>query len=95
VEALRDWRGEATILAPRLKYELNPKFNGAPTVNLVRPASHSLVALRQSWQRGVRPHREARARDFFPILDGGFSLQYSPLMEYREGKGMVLFCQWT
>ena len=31
--------------------------------------------------------------DFLPILDGGYSLQYSPLMEYREGKGMVLFCQ--
>ena len=28
-----------------------------------------------------------------PILDGGYSLQYSPLMEYREGKGMMLFCQ--
>jgi hypothetical protein len=31
--------------------------------------------------------------DFLPILDGGFSLQYSPLMEYREGRGLVLFCQ--
>ena len=31
--------------------------------------------------------------DFLPIVDGGFSLQYSPLLEYREGKGMVLFCQ--
>ena len=31
--------------------------------------------------------------DFGPILDGGFSLQFSPLMEYREGEGMVLFCQ--
>jgi beta-galactosidase len=31
--------------------------------------------------------------DFLPIVDGGFSLQYSPLMEYREGKGMLLFCQ--
>ena len=31
--------------------------------------------------------------DFLPVLDGGYSLQYSPLMEYREGKGMVLFCQ--
>ena len=28
-----------------------------------------------------------------PIVDGGFSLQYSPLLEYREGKGLVLFCQ--
>jgi hypothetical protein len=31
--------------------------------------------------------------DLLPILDGGYSLQYSPLMEYREGKGMILFCQ--
>src|SRR5205085_1389434 len=25
--------------------------------------------------------------------DGGYALQYSPLLEYREGKGVVLFCQ--
>jgi hypothetical protein len=31
--------------------------------------------------------------DFLPILDGGYSLQYAPLMQYREGQGMVLFCQ--
>ena len=31
--------------------------------------------------------------DFLPIVDGGYALQYSPLLEYREGRGMVLFCQ--
>jgi hypothetical protein len=31
--------------------------------------------------------------DFLPIVDGGFSMQYSPLLEYREGRGMILFCQ--
>jgi hypothetical protein len=31
--------------------------------------------------------------DFLPILDGGYGLQYSPLLEYREGEGMILFCQ--
>src|SRR5207248_4405041 len=31
--------------------------------------------------------------DFLTVLDGGYALQYSPLLEYREGKGMVLFCQ--
>jgi len=31
--------------------------------------------------------------DFLPVLEGGFSLQYAPLLEFREGKGMVLFCQ--
>ena len=28
-----------------------------------------------------------------PIVDEGFSLQYSPLLVYREGSGFVLFCQ--
>jgi hypothetical protein len=31
--------------------------------------------------------------DYRPIVDGGFSLQYAPLMEYREGQGLILFCQ--
>ena len=31
--------------------------------------------------------------DFLPIVDGGYALQYSPLWNIREGKGMVLFCQ--
>jgi hypothetical protein len=31
--------------------------------------------------------------DFLAVLEGGYGLQYSPLLEYREGKGMVLFCQ--
>ena len=93
VEELRDWRGEATILASRLKYELNPKFNGAPTVDWCG------LPVTRLWRCGNRGNvasvlieKPARG-DFLPILDGGFSLQYSPLMEFREGKGMVLFCQ--
>ena len=31
--------------------------------------------------------------DFLPILDGGYSLQYGLLLEYREGQGMMMFCQ--
>ena len=30
---------------------------------------------------------------FLPITDGGFSLQYSPLVEYCEGRGLIVFCQ--
>jgi hypothetical protein len=33
------------------------------------------------------------AGDFVPLVQGGFALQYSPLMVYREGKGAVVFCQ--
>jgi hypothetical protein len=31
--------------------------------------------------------------DFLAVLDGGYGLQYSPLLEYQEGKGVVFFCQ--
>jgi hypothetical protein len=53
----------------------------------------------RAWRCGCRGNvasvlieKPARG-DFLPVLDGGYSLQYSPLLEYREGKGMVLFCQ--
>lgn len=92
-EHLRDWRGEATILPPRLKYELDPKFNLTPTVTWCG------IPVTRAWRCGCRGNvasvliEKPACGDFLPIVDGGFSLQYSPLLEYREGKGMVLFCQ--
>ena len=92
-ENLRDWRGEATILPPRLTYELSRRYNGAPAVKWCD------LEVTRVWRCGCRGNvasilieKPARG-DFLPIVDGGFSLQYSPLMEYREGKGMILFCQ--
>ena len=91
-EHLRDWRGEATILPPRLKYELSRSY-GAPSVRWCD------IEVTRAWRCGnygnvasVLIEKPVRG-DFMPIMDGGFSLQYSPLMEYREGKGIVLFCQ--
>ncbi len=92
-ENLRDWCGEATTLPPRLKYELSPRYNGAPTVKWCN------IEVPRVWRCGNRGNvastliEKPACGDFLPILDGGYSLQYSPLMEYREGKGMVLFCQ--
>ena len=88
---LRNWRGEATILPARLKYEMRPrhgptvKWCDIPVTRLWRCGNRGNVA-------SVLIEKPARG-DFLPILDGGYSLQYSPLMEYREGEGMVLFCQ--
>ena len=31
--------------------------------------------------------------NFLPIVDGGYSLQYSPLMVHREGSGVMVLCQ--
>jgi len=92
MENLRDWRGEATILPPRLKYELSPNY-GAPAIRWCD------IEVTRAWRCGNRGNvasvliEKPGRGDFLPIVDGGFSLQYSPLMEYREGKGMVLFCQ--
>ena len=88
---LRDWRGAATLLPPRLKYTLRPRYG--PTVRWCG------LEVTRPWRAGCRGNvasvlieKPARG-DFLPILDGGYGLQYSPLLEYREGKGMVLFCQ--
>jgi beta-galactosidase len=88
---LRDWRGEATLLPPRLTYTSRPRYG--PTVQWCG------IDVTRPWRCGCRGNvasvlieKPARG-DFLPILDGGYSLQYSPLLEYREGKGMVLFCQ--
>ena len=91
-EHLRDWRGSATILPPRLEYSKSQSFGG-PAVQWCG------IEVPRVWRCGnqgnvasVLIEKPARG-DFLPILDGGYSLQYSPLIEYREGQGMVLFCQ--
>ena len=88
---LADWRGEATILSPRLTYEMRPRngptvqWCGIPVTRVWRCGNRGNVA-------SVLIEKPARG-NFLPILDGGYSLQYSPLLEYREGQGSVLFCQ--
>ncbi len=91
VDKLRDWRGDATLLPPRLQYTTRPRYG--PTVQWCG------IDVPRAWRCGCRGNvasvlieKPARG-DFLPILDGGYDLQYSPLMEYREGKGLVLFCQ--
>ncbi len=88
---LRNWRGKATLLSPSLKYVSGPR--GVPEVQWCD------IPVKRAWRAGSRGNvasviieKPARG-DFMPILDGGYSLQFSSLMEYREGKGMVLFCQ--
>jgi beta-galactosidase len=90
-EHWRDWRGEATILPPRLDYTIRPRYG--PTVNWCD------IPVTRLWRCGNQGNvasvliEKPACGDFLPILDGGYSLQYSPLIEYREGKGMILFCQ--
>jgi hypothetical protein len=88
---LHDWRGEATINPSRLKYELRPRYG--PTVLWCElPVSRLWRCGNQGNVASVLIEKPV-CGDFLPILDGGFSLQYSPLFEYREGRGLVIFCQ--
>ena len=90
---LRDWRGAATILPPRLRFPSSPENNygyvhtwaGIPVTRVWRCGNRGSVASALI--------EKPACGDFLPVVDGGFSLQYSPLMEYREGTGLVLFCQ--
>jgi beta-galactosidase len=93
-ENLHDWKGSATILDPRLKYEVNSNiFNGVQTVRWCD------IPVTRIWRCGNRGNvasvliEKPTCGNFLPLTDGGYSLQYSPLMEYREGSGMILFCQ--
>jgi beta-galactosidase/beta-glucuronidase len=88
---LHDWRGEATLVPPRLDYELRPMHG--PTVRWCDlPVSRAWRCGNRGNVASVLIEKPARG-DFLPIVDGGFGLQYSPLLEYREGRGRVLFCQ--
>ena len=88
-EYLWNWRGDATVLPPRLAYE----FDYSPTVTWAG------IRVKRGWRCGNRGNvasaliEKPASGDFLPILDGGYALQYTSLMEYREGRGMVLFCQ--
>ncbi|MCF8226959.1 MAG: hypothetical protein K9J30_13870 [Bacteroidales bacterium] len=93
-ENLRDWRGDATLYPDKLEYTTDPDlFNGVPTIRWCD------IPVTKIWRCGNRGNvasvliEKPACGDFLPIIDGGYSLQYSPLMEYKEGKGMVLFCQ--
>jgi len=88
-EHLWNWRGEATILPPRIEHDLNYSI----------VLEWCGIRVPRVWRCGNRGNvasaliEKPAAGDFLPILDGGYALQYATLMEHREGRGMVLFCQ--
>src|SRR6266702_8051362 len=69
----------------RPRYGPTVEWSGIPVTRVWRCGNRGNIT-------SVLIEKPARG-DFLPILDGGFSLQYSPLTEYREGQGLVLFCQ--
>jgi len=91
--SLSEWRGESTIVPPTIDYTLNEHYNGAPSVRWCG------LEVTRLWRCGNWGSvasaliEKPPCGDFMPLIDGGYALQYSPLLEYREGRGVVLFCQ--
>jgi beta-galactosidase len=87
---LRNWRGDATVLPPRFDLDVTE------TGHTVRWCD---IPVTRAWRCGNRGNaasatiEKPACGDFLPILDGGYAFQYAALMEYREGDGMVMFCQ--
>lgn len=90
-ENLKNWRGEATIVPPYLTVpeieRTDPKWNwcGFQNTRVWRCRNRGNIAT-------VLIEKPPRG-NFLPIVDGGFDLQFSPLLEYTEGKGKIIFCQ--
>lgn len=90
-DAWRDWRGEATLLPPQLASEMRPRYGSTvlwcdlPVTRIWRCGNRGNVA-------SVLIEKPARG-DFLPLVDGGYALHYSPLLEFREGRGVIVFCQ--
>jgi len=75
-EHLRDWRGNATIMPPRLQYTLRPRYG--PTVRWCG------IEVPRAWRCGCRGNvasvlieKPARG-DFLSIVEGGFGLGSLP-----------------
>ncbi|NOY80063.1 MAG: hypothetical protein GXP31_03560 [Kiritimatiellaeota bacterium] len=90
-EMLENWRGKATLTPPYLDVPAvengNPKWKwcGFENTRVWRCGNEGNVA-------SVLIEKPPRG-NWLPLVDGGFDLQYAPLLEYREGKGRIVFCQ--
>ena len=86
-----DWRGAATLVAPR--FDLPEEETSYP---IVRWSGFENTRVWRNGNNGnvasVVIEKPPRG-NWLPILDCGFDLQYSPLLEYAEGTGRVVFCQ--
>ncbi len=91
-DVLHDWRGSGTLLPPYLTglphdESDNPKWYwcGFENTRVWRCGNVGAVA-------SVLIEKPVRG-NWTPLLDCGFDLQYSPLLEYGTGAGRIIFCQ--
>ncbi len=77
---LRDWRGAATILPPRLNYAPNDKYNGVPVIRWCG------LEVPRLWRCGNRDPRE------LPLVAGGAKVVANGVLAQADDANVV-FCQ--
>ena len=90
-DLLHDWRGSATLIPPH--FDLPDWEDTYPMVDWLGFKNS------RAWKWGSQGQvasvviEKPQGGDFLSILDGGFDVQYSPLLEARVGSGRIVFCQ--
>lgn len=89
---IHDWRGKSTLLPEYLpglpqveSNDVRQNWGHLKNTRVWRAGNRGMVA-------GVIPEKPSRG-DFLPLIQGGFNLEYAPLLEYRGKDGRALFCQ--
>ncbi|HEX2949949.1 MAG TPA: hypothetical protein VHV83_10355 [Armatimonadota bacterium] len=90
-EMLRDWQGESTLIPSQ--FTLPTWEDSYPMMNWLGFANSRVWKWGNQGQVASVVIEKPQGGDFLPILDGGFDLQYSPLLEARIGNGRIIFCQ--
>ncbi|HEX2949953.1 MAG TPA: hypothetical protein VHV83_10380 [Armatimonadota bacterium] len=90
-DMLHDWQGESTLIPSQ--YTLPTWEDNYPTTNWLDFPNSRVWKWGNQGQVASTVIEKPQDGDFLPILDGGFDLQYSPLLEARVGNGRIIFCQ--
>jgi len=90
---LENWAGASTLVSPYFKdlpklerSEPRTEWCGFRNTRVWRCGNRGAVAT-------VLPEKPT-CGDWRALADGGFDLQYAPLLEWRVGRGRMVFCQF-
>ena len=92
-ELLKDWAGEATLVPPYFERGdalAEYDYTDVPWAGFMN--RHAWRCRNRGNVATVLPEKPSRG-DWKSLCDGGFDLQYSPLLEQRVGAGTITFCQ--
>jgi len=92
-DLLKDWAGEATLVSPYFERGdalAEYDYTDVPWAGFLN--RHAWRCRNRGNVATVLPEKPSRG-NWKSLCDGGFDLQYSPLLEQRVGAGTITFCQ--